>query len=106
MKQDKTKSREIKVAETSDKMTKPSVNEEKSISNIMTKPREKSIPPVPRPLKQVHSADKWQPGDICLAQWSEDNVWYNAVVEKRNASGSYTVTFTDYGNKEEVQPGG
>jgi len=106
MKQDKTKSREIQLAETPDKMTKPSVNEEKSISNIMTKPREKSSPPVPRPLKQVHSADKWQPGDICLAQWSEDNVWYNAVVGKRNASGSYTVTFTDYGNEEEVQPEG
>merc|ERR1719186_261748 len=47
----------------------------------------------------------WQPGDSCLALWSEDLVWYNGVVERRNNNGSYTVTFTDYGNQEEVKPG-
>ena len=40
-------------------------------------------------------------GTACFARWSEDDVWYNAVVEKV-LHGSVLVTFTDYGNSDEV----
>lgn len=38
-------------------------------------------------------------GDVCCAQFSEDNQWYRAVVEGVNAS-ELTVRFIDYGNLE------
>merc|ERR1719186_1297949 len=90
------------------------------------KTRNKCTPAMPRPLKdmpeqstnnnnvieteekpicsQIELLSAWQPGDCCLALWSEDLVWYNGVVERRNHNGSYTVTFTDYGNQEDVKP--
>lgn len=100
--------------------------EEESVKK-MAKIREKSTPAIPRPLKDMTEkstnnngkvneteensvCDKeeflslWHPGDSCLALWSEDLVWYNGVVERRNHNGSYTVTFTDYGNQEDVKP--
>ena len=40
-------------------------------------------------------------GTACFARWSEDDVWYNAVVEKVLLD-SVLVTFTDYGNSDEV----
>ena len=40
-------------------------------------------------------------GTACFARWSVDNVWYNAVVE-RLLSDSVLVTFSDYGNSDEV----
>ena len=38
-------------------------------------------------------------GDVCCAQFSEDNQWYRAVVED-NMNGALTVRFIDYGNTE------
>jgi len=38
----------------------------------------------------------------CIACWSEDNVWYNASIEREEAPGVYLVIFTDYGNQESV----
>jgi len=38
-------------------------------------------------------------GDVCCAQFSEDNQWYRAVVEENNDS-ALTVRFIDYGNTE------
>ena len=38
-------------------------------------------------------------GDVCCAQFSEDNRWYRAVVEENNGS-ALTVRFIDYGNTE------
>ena len=38
-------------------------------------------------------------GDVCCAQFSEDNQWYRAVVED-NTNGALTVRFIDYGNTE------
>merc|ERR1719319_2102483 len=40
--------------------------------------------------------------DICIAKWSEDEVWYDAVIQSVNADGSYVVQFTDYGNTDTV----
>ena len=46
----------------------------------------------------------FQVGDACVAQWSEDLVWYNAIIQSINKDGdaSCCVTFTDYGNTEYV----
>jgi len=41
--------------------------------------------------------------DACVAKWSEDQVWYNAVVQSVNADDSYSVMFTDYGNTDIVE---
>ena len=38
-------------------------------------------------------------GDVCCAQFSEDNQWYRAVVEE-NTANALTVRFIDYGNIE------
>ena len=45
---------------------------------------------------------KFSVGQSCLARWSEDLVWYRARVEEGRVGG-YTVTFTDYGNKDYVE---
>ena len=41
-------------------------------------------------------------GEACIAQWTEDKVWYNGVVEKIECD-SYKVKFTDYGNVDNVK---
>ena len=43
----------------------------------------------------------WKVGDVCVARWKYDNVWYNAVV-KEIQGPKYTVEFQDYGNEAEV----
>lgn len=40
-------------------------------------------------------------GDVCCAQFSEDNQWYRAVVED-NVNGALAIRFIDYGNTETV----
>lgn len=47
------------------------------------------------------NSSPWSVGDICVACWSEDGVWYNARVESEEA-GQYQVIFTDYGNQDNV----
>ena len=42
-------------------------------------------------------------GQLCLGQYSLDNQWYRAYVERANAKDStYDVFFIDYGNKEKL----
>ncbi|KAG2491495.1 hypothetical protein HYH03_010073 [Edaphochlamys debaryana] len=52
------------------------------------------MPPIPPELKT---------GQLCLAQYSLDNNWYRAHVERVNRSEPmYEVYFLDYGNRERV----
>jgi len=44
-------------------------------------------------------------GAHCIAQWSEDRQWYNAVIDSVSQEGGvkyFTVTFTEYGNSDTV----
>jgi hypothetical protein len=53
--------------------------------------------------KTSHSCKpRWAVGYSCIARWSDDCVWYNAVVESVDTSGEIIVTFTDYGNSATV----
>ncbi|XP_022805064.1 uncharacterized protein LOC111342268 isoform X2 [Stylophora pistillata] len=42
------------------------------------------------------------PGDLCAAQFSQDKVWYRAVVLERVPNG-YRVRYVDFGNSEVLQ---
>jgi len=53
------------------------------------------VPPVVRPT--------WTVGDVCEAQWTEDNVWYTARIDAISPDQRlYTVTFPEYGNSDVV----
>merc|ERR1719233_2803696 len=41
-------------------------------------------------------------GKAVIARWSEDGVWYNALVDGVDATEKAAVTFTDYGNTANV----
>ena len=41
-------------------------------------------------------------GSVCIARWSVDNVWYNALIE-RVLPNTVWMKFTDYGNSDEVE---
>lgn len=40
-------------------------------------------------------------GDFCLAQFSQDNLWYRARVEKVASADKAHIHFIDYGNVSE-----
>merc|ERR1719318_15995 len=40
-------------------------------------------------------------GDLVIAKWNEDEVWYNAKIDEMGAE-KVGVTFVDYGNEDEV----
>ncbi|XP_054707314.1 survival of motor neuron-related-splicing factor 30-like [Uloborus diversus] len=42
----------------------------------------------------------WKPGDKCLAPWSEDGQYYEAVIEDITENGQCTINFTLYGNTD------
>lgn len=42
----------------------------------------------------------WQPGDKCLALYSEDKNFYEATIDEILEDGSCTVTFDEYGNTD------
>jgi len=44
-------------------------------------------------------------GTRVKAEWSEDKNWYDAVIEECLANDWFLVTFTEYGNQEEVDIG-
>ena len=45
----------------------------------------------------------WEAGKKCLAVWSEDSIWYNAIIlENDKVFKRITVRFTDYGNDDIV----
>ena len=46
---------------------------------------------------------QWKVGDLCEGQYSEDNEWYKARIEKVLSPGHYLVTYTEYGNQEETE---
>ncbi|XP_015917322.1 survival of motor neuron-related-splicing factor 30 [Parasteatoda tepidariorum] len=43
---------------------------------------------------------KWTAGDACLAPWSEDNQFYEAIIEDITEDGQCTVNFVAYGNTD------
>ena len=47
------------------------------------------------------SAQSWAAGDLCIARWMEDKVWYNAEVLEVDGT-AIQVRFRDYGNVAEV----
>ena len=44
------------------------------------------------------SRRRWAVGMSCLARWSEDHIWYNAVITAVGA-GECSVIFCDYGTR-------
>ena len=44
----------------------------------------------------------WMVGDLVLARWTEDNVWYKASITAAYPNGCYYVYFMDYGNNDTV----
>merc|ERR1719186_2307862 len=54
-------------------------------------------------LSKAVSTPCWSKGSVCIARWTDDGVWYNAVVDSvGDITGQYQVTFTDYGNSAAV----
>lgn len=52
----------------------------------------------------VSPSDKWRPGDLCQAVWSEDGVVYDATIKSVDAdAGTCVVVFTGYGNEDEME---
>ncbi|XP_075919588.1 uncharacterized protein LOC142922647 isoform X2 [Petromyzon marinus] len=52
----------------------------------------------------VSPSDKWRPGDLCQAAWSEDGVVYDATIKSVDASaGTCVVVFTGHGNEDELK---
>ena len=45
----------------------------------------------------ILSAQSWAAGDLCIARWMEDKVWYNAEVLEV-CGPAIQVRFRDYGN--------
>jgi len=43
---------------------------------------------------------KWKTGDKCMAPWSEDGQYYEAVIEDVTEDGQCTVNFSSYGNTD------
>jgi len=60
-----------------------------------------AMAPTPVPISAPYT--QWKVGDICEALFSEDNVWYRAQVVNPQPNGNYFVTYTEYGNSEEVR---
>ena len=46
---------------------------------------------------------EWAIGDLCCAQFCEDQLWYRAVVEQLPTEGTVDIRFIDYGNGESKQ---
>merc|ERR1719318_2034900 len=68
----------------------------KTIPEVLNTPDSKEDSVVTR------TKSSWSVGDVCVACWSEDGVWYNARVDSEVRPGQYQVTFTDYGNQDNV----
>jgi len=46
------------------------------------------------------SNGKMSVGTQCEAQYSVDQIWYAAIIDSINKDGTYSVTYTEYGNSE------
>ena len=59
-------------------------------------------------LKEKELTCRWREGDVCLARWSQDGVWYRAKIsclfnlEVGGPAFTAAVCFVDYGNEERV----
>ena len=59
-------------------------------------------------LKEEELTRRWSEGEMCLARWSEDGVWYRAKItclfnlEVGDPALTADVCFVDYGNEEHV----
>ena len=54
--------------------------------------------------EEVGNSCGFSVGDSCLASWSQDGVWYRAIVQGVT-QGGLEVLFTDYGNTDIVDWG-
>jgi len=114
---EEVKEEEVKEEDKDDKVTERKVNQEKVIvteitpelhfyaqhtdhgaklETLMSKLR-KEFQDSP-PLAGAFNAKR---NDLCAAQFSEDNEWYRAKVEKVQGQNA-TILYVDYGNKETV----
>ncbi|GFQ93803.1 survival of motor neuron-related-splicing factor 30 [Trichonephila clavata] len=50
--------------------------------------------------KDSSSSHSWKIGDGCLAPWSEDGLYYEAVIDDITEDGQCTVNFAAYGNTD------
>ena len=59
-------------------------------------------------LEEKEKRSQWKEGDMCLARWSQDRVWYRAQISglcNEDVGGPFftaVVCFVDYGNEEHV----
>jgi len=78
--------------------------EELPESNLRPIQQQNSILPVQETPSTSSSSHGWKVGDACEACFSEDGVWYEAVIDKISPDGKlFTVTYTEYGNIEDVE---
>lgn len=65
----------------------------------------KTTAPLPftsAPMTSLSASSMFTVGAACEAKFSEDGVWYKATINAVLEGGKYHVTYTDYGNSEEV----
>lgn len=58
-----------------------------------------------RARQNSHIAKYLVEGTRVKAEWSQDKQWYDAIIEQVLGNDWYLVTFTEYGNQEEVDIG-
>lgn len=49
---------------------------------------------------EASAVKAWKVGDECLAMWSEDSQWYDAVIDAITDDGLVAVSFEGYGNSD------
>ncbi|KAH0557251.1 survival of motor neuron-related-splicing factor 30 isoform X2 [Cotesia glomerata] len=52
------------------------------------------------PILLAVLANKWKPGDECMAPWSEDGKYYEATIDAINDDGLVNITFKEYKNTD------
>ncbi|ROT64477.1 survival of motor neuron-related-splicing factor 30 [Penaeus vannamei] len=52
------------------------------------------------PVTTSGAVKAWKVGDKCLAVWSEDSQWYDAVIDAITDDGLVAVSFEGYGNSD------
>jgi survival-of-motor-neuron-related-splicing factor 30 len=61
------------------------------------------LPYTSAPLTALAASSMFTVGTACEAKFSEDGVWYKATINAVLEGGKYHVTYSEYGNSEEVQ---
>ena len=52
-----------------------------------------------KPADALEEKEGWEVGDLCVAMWSEDLVWYNSQIIEINGE-RVLVKFLEYGNED------